>query len=169
MGNYIGDAQYIPRMKLLLLALCVALAACVPLSSTDGASPAPNVTVECANNLTYSTTGECVPSAPANPFCGGIAGRPCPQGFTCVLDGNYPDAGGTCIKENTDVNARDYCDTADDCILEPSCCDCGVGVWVNKQYPSAIKCQQQCMCEIGPGRHPECIEHHCIGKQGLPA
>lgn len=31
-------------------------------------------------------------------FCGGIAGTPCPNGYTCQLDGNYPDAGGKCKK-----------------------------------------------------------------------
>lgn len=30
-------------------------------------------------------------------FCGGIAGIKCPSGYTCNLDGNYPDAGGKCI------------------------------------------------------------------------
>lgn len=33
-------------------------------------------------------------------FCGGFAGNlpqnQCPLGFSCVLDGNYPDAGGKC-------------------------------------------------------------------------
>ncbi|MEK7076340.1 MAG: hypothetical protein AAB941_01625 [Patescibacteria group bacterium] len=32
-------------------------------------------------------------------FCGGITGKLCPGGYTCKLDGSYPDAGGTCIKE----------------------------------------------------------------------
>lgn len=31
-------------------------------------------------------------------FCGGIAGIECSKGYICQLDGNYPDAGGTCIK-----------------------------------------------------------------------
>lgn len=35
-------------------------------------------------------------------FCGGIAGNlpqnQCSDGYTCKLDGNYPDAGGICIK-----------------------------------------------------------------------
>jgi hypothetical protein len=31
-------------------------------------------------------------------FCGGIAGIACPEGYTCKLDGNYPDAGGKCAK-----------------------------------------------------------------------
>ena len=30
-------------------------------------------------------------------FCGGIAGIQCPAGYECVLDGDYPDAGGTCV------------------------------------------------------------------------
>ncbi len=33
-------------------------------------------------------------------FCGGIAGMPCPSGFICELDGNYPDAGGWCVRVN---------------------------------------------------------------------
>jgi len=31
-------------------------------------------------------------------FCGGIAGIACPTGYTCKLDGNFPDAGGKCVK-----------------------------------------------------------------------
>ncbi|MFA5840726.1 MAG: peptidoglycan-binding protein [Candidatus Paceibacterota bacterium] len=31
-------------------------------------------------------------------FCGGIAGIQCTTGYSCKLDGSYPDAGGTCIK-----------------------------------------------------------------------
>jgi hypothetical protein len=32
-------------------------------------------------------------------FCGGIAGIPCPEGYKCKLDGDYPDAGGECVAE----------------------------------------------------------------------
>jgi hypothetical protein len=31
-------------------------------------------------------------------FCGGIAAVKCDAGYTCKLDGTYPDAGGTCQK-----------------------------------------------------------------------
>jgi len=35
-------------------------------------------------------------------FCGGIAANlpenQCPTGYYCQLDGNYPDAGGVCVK-----------------------------------------------------------------------
>ncbi|HIH19043.1 TPA: hypothetical protein HA225_03625 [Candidatus Micrarchaeota archaeon] len=38
-------------------------------------------------------------------FCGGIAAFQCEPGLTCVLDGNYPDAGGICQKpEEKDEN-----------------------------------------------------------------
>ncbi len=30
-------------------------------------------------------------------FCGGIVNIACPEGYNCVLDGNYPDAGGKCV------------------------------------------------------------------------
>lgn len=32
-------------------------------------------------------------------FCGGLTGKLCSSGYTCKLDGNYPDAGGKCVKE----------------------------------------------------------------------
>ncbi|QQG44644.1 MAG: hypothetical protein HYW86_01900 [Candidatus Roizmanbacteria bacterium] len=32
-------------------------------------------------------------------FCGGIAGILCPDGYECKYDGNYPDAGGKCVKK----------------------------------------------------------------------
>src|SRR3989338_4312151 len=30
-------------------------------------------------------------------FCGGKRGIQCPHGFACKLEGNYPDAAGTCM------------------------------------------------------------------------
>lgn len=32
-------------------------------------------------------------------FCGGISGISCNEGFECHLDGQYPDAGGLCVKK----------------------------------------------------------------------
>ena len=52
---------------------------------------------------------KCVESDGADPvdtgkgegeFCGGIAGFQCKAGLECKLDGNYPDAGGTCVKSS---------------------------------------------------------------------
>ena len=43
-----------------------------------------------------------VASSTADPvigkFCGGIAAFQCPTGYTCKLDGAYPDAGGHCMR-----------------------------------------------------------------------
>ena len=30
-------------------------------------------------------------------FCGGFVGSSCAPGYTCVMEGNYPDAGGHCV------------------------------------------------------------------------
>ena len=39
------------------------------------------------------------PEVKADPlFCGGIMGLSCPTGYYCKGEGDYPDAGGTCIK-----------------------------------------------------------------------
>jgi hypothetical protein len=42
------------------------------------------------------------PTTSTNPegkFCGGIAGKLCPTGYECQYEGNYPDAGGKCVKQ----------------------------------------------------------------------
>ncbi|MDH4330439.1 MAG: hypothetical protein OEV93_02710 [Candidatus Moranbacteria bacterium] len=32
-------------------------------------------------------------------MCGGIQGLMCPEGQTCKMEGNYPDASGVCVQE----------------------------------------------------------------------
>lgn len=59
---------------------------------TDEAEPAP------------ATGGRTSPDG----MCGGIAGFRCPEGQWCDLDGDYPDASGTCREEG-------WCDGAADC------------------------------------------------------
>lgn len=49
---------------------------------------------KCINNKC-----ELVKESTQETFCGGFTGKSCPNGYTCQLDGNYPDAGGKCIKE----------------------------------------------------------------------
>lgn len=79
----------------------------------------------CADGL------RCVPPAPGGPsdqpgtcrassshgvgtMCGGIAGITCDDGLTCVLDGSYPDASGTCRTA--------FCPTAR-CASGTTCCE----------------------------------------------
>ena len=53
-------------------------------------------------------------------FCGGIAGIKCPEGYICQLDGNYPDAAGTCIDKTLPVELYE-CPKGDyvDCMPGP--------------------------------------------------
>ena len=48
---------------------------------------------------TFKVTDQTETNTNGSQFCGGIAGLPCPAGFTCKLDGEYPDAGGVCVKQ----------------------------------------------------------------------
>jgi hypothetical protein len=45
----------------------------------------------------------------ARSFCGGIAAFPCPSGFTCQLDGTFPDAGGHCVPETEVAQEGETC------------------------------------------------------------
>ena len=38
-----------------------------------------------------------VPKENLQEFCGGIANLSCEEGYMCKLDGDYPDASGTCV------------------------------------------------------------------------
>ncbi len=46
---------------------------------------------EDSSSLTPNTSEEKIP-------CGGFAGAICPDGYECQLEGDYPDAGGNCVK-----------------------------------------------------------------------
>lgn len=66
-------------------------------------SPAPQVTAF-PSSIPTPTPVETTSSPTSVPvveeqFCGGFAGKLCPSGYTCKLDGNYPDAGGKCVKD----------------------------------------------------------------------
>jgi hypothetical protein len=143
--NYIDSVRFVIAMKTVLLLL-----ACILLFTACSKEPAP-----IPNNDTQAV------------FCGGIAGFACPEGYVCELDGTYPDAGGHCVsKLGATELPRDYCEQASDCVIEPSCCDCGLGTWVNKEYQTEIKCSGPlCKCALQP-RHAECENNHCVGKAG---
>ena len=50
------------------------------------------------NSPSGATGGGGRPLAKEGEFCGGIAAFQCDTGLTCKYDGDYPDAGGTCIR-----------------------------------------------------------------------
>lgn len=51
---------------------------------------------ENAKSFTVSVTSKIPTDSAFNKMCGGIANIKCPDGYKCVLDGNYPDASGKC-------------------------------------------------------------------------
>lgn len=55
-------------------------------------------------------------------MCGGIAGFECPERQWCDMDGDYPDASGTCRPEGE-------CDTAADCDSQQLVHAMCVGAW----------------------------------------
>lgn len=81
-------------------------------------------------------------------FCGGIAAFPCPKGQRCVLDGDFPDAGGHCEAvscEPQDVASVGMCEVIIGTFWDGSRCrwisgcscagaDCANG------YASALEC-----------------------------
>lgn len=54
-------------------------------------------------------------------MCGGFAGIECPKGYICDLEGDYPDAAGTCI-------AEPHCPM----LVHPNSASCPAGVWQPK-------------------------------------
>lgn len=63
------------------------------LSACRGESKSDSLTPETGQGgVLYGGAGE-------GEFCGGIAAFPCEEGLTCKYDGEYPDAGGTCVSE----------------------------------------------------------------------
>lgn len=65
--------------------------------------------------------------------------------------------------ENTTLSNEKYCERDTDCVRQKSCCDCGLGNYVNKKYYSQTECATQCMCatvdSIG-----KCIDNECTGQ-----
>ena len=47
------------------------------------------------------------PTITEGSFCGGIAGKECPLGYTCQITDRYPDAGGKCV--SAEYNTKPTC------------------------------------------------------------
>lgn len=77
-----------------------------PVCGCDGQTHS-NACMAANAGTSVAYAGECAPPD-EEIFCGGIAGLPCPDGMTCELDGDYPDAGGHCVAAPTDCR-QDGC------------------------------------------------------------
>ena len=81
-------------------------------------------------------------------FCGGIGGN----------------LATSCVNNKCQQINIAYCDNDTDCVRQSSCCDCGLGKYVNKKYYNAVRCENRCMCaEIeSVGR---CRNNLCVGLE----
>lgn len=81
-------------------------------------------------------------------FCGGIAAGAfqCCEGMTCKLDGNYPDAGGTCAKDSNSTECPDPRRTS-----TPSDGACNQAVtWAKNPYTDkCCRYGNRCVAPIG--------------------
>lgn len=76
--------------------------------------------------------------AKENEFCGGIAAFQCEDGFTCKMSGDFPDAGGTCTKEEVQANNEVVTDQ-----LKSACVDSG-GEWKECTDVADTLCKAKC-------------------------
>jgi hypothetical protein len=53
-----------------------------------------------------------------------------------------------------------FCTSDDQCVRQSSCCDCGLGIYVNEKYYEHQICDEQCECASEPSRGL-CIENTC--------
>ena len=58
--------------------------------------------------------------------------------------------------------AKDYCQKDSDCVRQGSCCDCGLGVYVNTYHLNTSACNgPRCMCAIALSKG-ECQLNRCV-------
>jgi hypothetical protein len=110
-------------------------------------------------------------------ICGGIRNVQCDDGYTCVIRGSDPEALGSCqlgksapIDNTTnvigpgDIPENKFCLQDSDCVRQNSCCDCGVGEWVHKDYQVQVRCAKVCQCEIS-NTVGKCRSNQCVGVE----
>ncbi|MFH1917440.1 MAG: hypothetical protein ABIJ21_09335 [Nanoarchaeota archaeon] len=69
-------------------------------------------------------------------FCTGISGK---LRTRCIQN--------ECRIVDMTLDPQKYCEEDTDCVRQESCCDCGLGNYVNKNYYAEIPCtESQCMC-----------------------
>lgn len=84
-------------------------------------------------------------------FCTGIAGN-----LETVCSNNK------CQTINTAQTLNlAYCDSDADCVRKNSCCDCGLGDYINKKYQVEVSCQgPRCLCPIADSVG-KCVNNRC--------
>jgi len=105
---------------------------------------------------------DCVPNdlRQEGEMCGGIAGFVCEPGLTCMLEGPYPDASGTCVKSQQ----IPYCSRDQDCLADP----CVGDMCVNHDVAAAMEakpCSKRPLSICYSKTSCDCIDGRCQWKQ----
>jgi hypothetical protein len=128
------------------------------LNQEANATPLPTIAEEQEPIMTPVQASPSAAVTQEGQFCGGIAAIQCGEGFTCQLDGTYPDAGGTCVSADKKAPT----------VRQPARSDLPVSSAPVSQAPAeAVMCTMDSMqCPDGSwvGRSgPQC-EFKCPGQ-----
>ncbi len=98
MMSYISSPLYMKK-NMFLAGMLLIVAGCTPTNTVNvnsNANSQSNLNLNSQVTNTNASTFSRVKHA--GEMCGGIAGFICDTGLVCQYDGNYPDAGGVCVK-----------------------------------------------------------------------
>ncbi len=83
--------------------------------------------------------------------------KQCPD-FCTGIAGNL---GTVCSNSKCQTLNTAYCDSDNDCVRKNSCCDCGLGSYVNKNYQDEeLKRCPKCLCPVADSIG-KCINNRC--------
>ncbi|MBU1197094.1 hypothetical protein KJ765_01130 [Candidatus Micrarchaeota archaeon] len=74
----------------------------------------------------------------------------------CPSDSVWNDVKGCGLNYQDEA----YCEKDSDCVRQGSCCDCGLGKYINKDHYEEVICEAQCLCASYPSRGI-CEDHQC--------
>lgn len=99
------------------------------------------------NSTSTSSASPSSTSSSKDKMCGGIMGLPCPTGYYCQLDGEYPDAAGKCIgaQQTCTANSGKWLDEYNECEnIQKQLCDSLGGAF--NECESACRHQETDYC-----------------------
>jgi len=83
------------------------------------------------------------------------------QGLSAKPSDIYVRKAGTYYVYTSKVADKRYCDEDSECVRETSCCDCGMGTYINKKFQREAECSgPRCMCAEMES-YGKCINHVC--------
>lgn len=142
-------------------------------------------TCNCINGADGCTKKYCPPDGRIDgegEMCGGIAGIMCKDGLRCMMEGNYPDAAGTCVRLGKPIDScpkiaqpgPEFCpdgtikpryDDSESCIIGYSCAE--KTIEPSDQANLIYSCTTDSDCEVMNvgnccGYYPKCLNKDSV-------